>query len=110
MSPHPNRPRPNRPDSMGQVPGRNPKPPEVQQLRTAMGYTQLEFSRLLYVSITTVQAWESGDRRMPPILWEYANLLAEYPEVDRARQKWLRRPVGERSSAENLHKPVIPQQ
>lgn len=103
--PHPNRPRPNRGE--GLVPGRNPKPIEVQQLRTAMGFSQADFGKLLYVSVAVVEAWEGGERRMPPILWEFVNLLWEYPEVENARRQWLERG---RSAVERdpSYRPMIP--
>lgn len=83
MSSHPNR-------SRGRnAPGRNPKPAEIAQLREEMELTQTAFGRLLYVGLSTVQAWEGGTRRMSPLAWEFINLLWGFPVVERARETWL---------------------
>jgi len=51
--------------------------------------TQTEFADLLYVGRDIVAKWESGERRMPGLTYEYACLLDRYPEVRRARERWL---------------------
>lgn len=81
---HPNRSRRATP------PGGNPRPREVAQLREEMELTQTEFGELLYVSLRTVQDWEGGQRHMPPLAWEFVNLLQAYPEVEHARDLWRR--------------------
>lgn len=83
MTNHPNRSR------RSDAPGRNPKPAEIAQLREEMELTQTEFGALLYSGLSTVQAWESGSRRMPGLVWEYACLLQAYPAMARMRREWL---------------------
>lgn len=70
-------------------PGRNPHPREVSQLREEMELTQTALGKLLYVGLSTVQAWEGGTRRMPGLAWEFLNLLQAFPEVRAARERWL---------------------
>jgi DNA-binding transcriptional regulator YiaG len=79
---HPNR-------SRAKRPGSNPKPAEIAQLREEMELTQTELADLLYVSLTAVQKWESGERRMQASMWEYLCLMQAYPEVQQARRLWL---------------------
>lgn len=82
MSPsHPNRSRASRP-------GPNPKPEEVRHLREEMQRTQTEFAELLYATRITVAKWESGERRMHPLTWEFANMLHAFPELSEMRKNW----------------------
>ena len=83
MTAHPNRSR------RRKAPGHSPTAREVSQLREEMGLTQTEFGRHLYSSLSAVQRWELGTRRMPGALWEYACLLRAFPAVERAREVWL---------------------
>lgn len=71
------------------APGRNPKPLEISRLREEMQLTQTDFGAILYRSMRIVQDWEAGKRNMPPDSWEYVCLLQAFPEVQRARQRWL---------------------
>lgn len=85
MSPsHPNRSRGIR------APGRNPTPEEVLALRERCQMTQTEFADLIYATRDAVAKWESGERRMSGVTYEYACLLESVPEVRRARERWLK--------------------
>lgn len=71
------------------APGRNPDADEVVALRGRCQMTQTEFADLIYATRDTVAKWESGERRMPGVTYEYACLLESSPEVRRARERWL---------------------
>lgn len=71
--------------------GYSPKPEEISALRKEMGLTQTAFGRLVYRSMRIVQQWEGGLRTCPPDTWEYLSLLHEFPEVERARDLFLKR-------------------
>lgn len=88
--------------------GYSPSGDEVAELREAIGLSQAEFARLVYRSVRIVQYWESSGksdsgrnlrkRQCPLDTWEYVNLLAEYPEVRRCREQWLRQVDSRRRS------------
>lgn len=73
----------------GRKPGRNPSPAEVVALRERCQMTQTEFADLIYATRDGVAKWESGERRMHALAYEYACLLESSPEVRRARARWL---------------------
>ncbi len=63
MSSHPNR-------SRERGPGANPTPAEVRAAREAAGLSQTAAGALVYSSLRAWQAWELGERRMHPAIWE----------------------------------------
>jgi DNA-binding transcriptional regulator YiaG len=81
---------PNNPNrfSVTRGPGRNPSPGEVRQLRAEMDLTRPQLGALVYASARTVDAWENGQRRMPPITWELLCMIRAYPEVERSQNLW----------------------
>lgn len=84
MTNHPNRSR------RKLAPGYNPLPADIRQLREEMGMTQTQFGQYLYSSLSAVQAWEDGSRRMPALAWEYVGLLWGFRAVAEAREQWVR--------------------
>jgi DNA-binding transcriptional regulator YiaG len=48
----------------------NPKPDAVRQARQAVGLTQTEAAKTVSASMRAWQQWESGERAMPPGLFE----------------------------------------
>lgn len=83
MSPnHPNR------SQRKDAPGRTPRPEEIRNLREEMELTQTELAERLYATRDTVAKWESGERRMPALAWEFANLLQAFPEFSEMRRDW----------------------
>lgn len=70
------------------APGRNPSAAEVRQLREEMQRTREEFAELLYCTAESVKKWESGERRMPALAWEFANMLQAFPELSQMRKDW----------------------
>lgn len=79
---------PNRSKRAANAPGRNPRPDEVRVLREEMQRTQTEFAGLLYATRDTVAKWESGERRMPALAWEFAQMLHAFPELSEMRKDW----------------------
>jgi len=64
-----------------------PTPAEIMHLRkVVMQLSQQKFGDLVYVTLCTVQNWESGKTTMDPLYWKVIN---EYttPEVKAAAEK-----------------------
>lgn len=51
-------------------PRNNPTPDAVRQARRAAGLTQTEAAKIVSASMRAWQQWESGERTMPPGLFE----------------------------------------
>lgn len=47
----------------------NPTPAKVKALRESMGMSMSEFAKITCSTQAAVSRWESGDRKMQPILW-----------------------------------------
>lgn len=62
--PHPNR-------SKNRLVGASPTPDMVKALRAESGLSQTNFARISYSTLRACQSWESGDRNMHPLLWEF---------------------------------------
>jgi len=54
----------------------SPDPHRLKTVRTAFGYTQKEAAAMAHVSLRAWQLWESGQRKMPPGLWELCVIKA----------------------------------
>lgn len=53
--------------------GRSPKKPsatEIALIRSATGLTQREAAALVYTTMRSWRAWEAGERKMHPAIWE----------------------------------------
>lgn len=48
----------------------NPLPATIKAVRLAAGWTQRQCADALYVTVNGYQKWESGERPMPPGLFE----------------------------------------
>ena len=56
----------------------NPNQHEIKELRKMLGMNMREFGLVTCSTTAAVSRWESGDRRMHPILWrEYLRLALE---------------------------------
>lgn len=64
MTAHPNRSR------RGHPPARNPEAAAIRAARHAAGLTQKQAAASVYSTLRTWQAWEQGDRRMHPAIWQ----------------------------------------
>lgn len=64
MATHPNRSKSNRPTKA------NPTPAEIRALRESKGLTEKAAAEMIYCTVGAWIAWERGDRRMHPGLWE----------------------------------------
>jgi DNA-binding transcriptional regulator YiaG len=53
-----------------------PTPERIRSARLALGYTQKESATMVHVSLRAWQMWESGDRKMPPAVWELCVIKA----------------------------------
>lgn len=47
----------------------------IKSIRRKAGLTQLDFSKTVGVSLSTVQAWEQGTRPITPAMKKLINLL-----------------------------------
>lgn len=57
---------------------------EVKFARKALGMTQIQFGKWLYVSGRQVRNWESGSVKMPELAWEkVSGALAERQDCSR---------------------------
>lgn len=52
----------------------SPTPQEWKELRLAYGLTQSQAGDLVSSALRTVQGWESGSRKIPPMAWELFKL------------------------------------
>lgn len=48
----------------------SPTPEEWKALRLAYGLTQTQVGELVCSALRTIQGWENGSRRIPPMAWE----------------------------------------
>lgn len=48
----------------------SPRPEAVKEFRMANDLTQEQSAKLVHGSVRAWQQWESGDRKMPPAVWE----------------------------------------
>jgi DNA-binding transcriptional regulator YiaG len=71
MTNHPNR------SGRKNVPGANPKPADLIELRERYGISQREAAALAYSSERSWQNWESGERRMHPAIWAWVLHVSE---------------------------------
>ena len=71
MSNHPNRSRGN--------PAQNPTPDEIRELRLSLGITQSKAAVMILATERAWQAWEQGERRMHPGLWQLFLLKTRGP-------------------------------
>lgn len=60
----------NQPESMTSAKPHIPAPDAVRQARLAAGLTQTEAAKTVSASMRAWQQWESGERTMPPGLYE----------------------------------------
>lgn len=58
------------PTAMTETKPLNPKPDAVRQARKAAGLTQTQAAKTVSASMRAWQQWESGERAMPPGLFE----------------------------------------
>jgi putative transcriptional regulator len=49
---------------------KSPKFTLVRKTRTMLGLTTIEAAQLVHSSGRAWQYWETGDRKMPPAIWE----------------------------------------
>lgn len=63
MTAHPNR-------SRTRNPAANPDPADIYDARMRAELTQSAAAALIYSTLRSWQAWESGERQMHPGLWE----------------------------------------
>lgn len=68
MSNHPNR------DQKSNNKAANPTPAQIKAKRAEVGLTQTQCAELLYSGCRKWQAWEGGEQRMHPALWELFNI------------------------------------
>lgn len=52
----------------------SPTPAEWKHLRLAFGLTQAQAADLVCSSLRTIQSWEGGSRKIPPMAWELFKL------------------------------------
>ena len=52
----------------------SPTPEEWKQLRLEVGFTQKEMAHLICTTERTIQRWESGERKIPPMAWKLHRL------------------------------------
>lgn len=55
----------------------SPAPDEWRQLRLSVGLTQAEMAYLVCTTERTIQRWERGDRKIPPMAWKLIRLQLE---------------------------------
>lgn len=55
---------------------KSPSAAQIKTTRKALGYTQKEAAELVHVSLRAWQLWETGDRTMPPSVWELCVIKA----------------------------------
>jgi len=55
---------------------KSPSPQKLKEVRASMGFTQREAAEMVHVSLRAWQLWESGDRKIPPGLWELCIIKA----------------------------------
>ena len=55
----------------------SPTSDEWRQLRHEVGLTQKEMAYLVCTTERTIQRWESGDRKIPPMAWKLIRLQLE---------------------------------
>jgi len=48
-----------------------PNKKEIKELRSVNSLTQTEFGKITYNKLRTVQQWESGERNMNKLTWEF---------------------------------------
>lgn len=53
----------------------NPNPEQVYALRTKYGLTQVKAAELWMVSEIAIRKWESGERRVHPLMWWAMNQI-----------------------------------
>ena len=58
-----------------------PQPELIKKTRNVLGCTQKEAAGLVHVSLRAWQLWESGERKMPPGLWELCVIKTELHPV-----------------------------
>jgi DNA (cytosine-5)-methyltransferase 1 len=54
-----------------------PKPSEIRASRDAVGLTQSDAARLVYVTLSAWQRWEAGERTIHPAMWELWQIKTE---------------------------------
>lgn len=52
----------------------SPTPDKWRELRQRHGLTQTRVGELVCTPLRTVQAWEAGHRRIPPMAWDLLRL------------------------------------
>ena len=60
----------------------------LRNLREEMQRTQTELAEILLTTRDTVKKWESGERMMPDLQWEFVNLWHAFPELEMMRKDW----------------------
>lgn len=53
----------------------SPTPEQWLDLRQQYGLTQAQAGELVCTPLRTVQAWESGERRIPPMAWRLFRIM-----------------------------------
>jgi putative transcriptional regulator len=66
-----------------------PEPAEVRAVRDRLGVSQSRLAGLLGATTRAVQAWEAGERPISGPAWVLMQMLAQYPQVLRWRERWL---------------------
>lgn len=62
---------------------RHPRPREIRDLREEMALTRAELAARLLTTARTIEAYEQGLRRMPPLMWEAMQLMHASPAYAR---------------------------
>lgn len=60
----------------------SPTPEEWRKLRLAYELTQTQAGELVCSALRTVQGWEDGSRKIPPMAWELLKIKLEVDEKE----------------------------
>lgn len=60
----------------------SPTPEEWKTLRLAYGLTQTQIGELVCSALRTVQGWENGSRKIPPMAWELIRIKLNVGEKE----------------------------
>ena len=59
---------------------------QISELRKKIGCTQVDFAKILGVSIASLRRWEKGDNNPSPLAQERINVVSKMVEEDRIEE------------------------
>jgi DNA-binding transcriptional regulator YiaG len=67
-------------------PGSNPTPHQVQDLRESVNMNFKEFGALSFHSAATTEAWETGEKKMHPVIWMFYKHIFDRETIEKLKE------------------------